>query len=337
MEYVTEITKSEYDSFMSQHQESNFLQSWQWGDLHKDLGDSVIREGVRHNNKFIAVWTGIVKEAKRGRYLEIPGGPIMDWSDSKLIECVSEIIRSTGEKHRCVFIRIRPQLLESAESNHAMAQIGARKAPMHLHAEHTNVLNISKSEEDILTDMRRQTRYEIRRSDKRDIEVEFSSPTEQDIDEFYEMQQSTAKRHGFIQSPRAFLQALRSSFGEQLVLYRASKNGVLLNLALIIHSGEEADYYEAASTVEARKEPGAYGIIWWAIVQAKKFGCSRFNFWGIAYSSNPNHRYAGVTTFKRGFGGQDVTFTPAHDIIIKPLKYPMNWTIETIRRKKRGL
>ena len=133
------------------------------------------------------------------------------------------------------------------------------------------------------------------------------------------------------------MQSLGQSFGDNLRLYRAKKDGKLLNLALVIGWGEEADYFEAASTPAARQEPGAYGIVWQAIKDAKKAGYGRFNFWGIAYSDNSNHRYAGVTTFKRGFGGEDVEYLPAHDMIISRWRYLINWTIETFRRKKRGL
>ncbi|HRQ86733.1 MAG TPA: methicillin resistance protein, partial [Candidatus Saccharibacteria bacterium] len=61
------------------------------------------------------------------------------------------------------------------------------------------------------------------------------------------------------------------------------------------------------------------------------------NFWGIAYNDDPGHRYAGVTTFKRGFGGEDVTYIAAHDFILHSFRYKFNWLIETIRRKKRKL
>ena len=74
-----------------------------------------------------------------------------------------------------------------------------------------------------------------------------------------------------------------------------------------------------------------------AVQDAKAAGAKRFNFWGIAYTSDPNHRYAGVTTFKRGFGGQDVSFIPAYDIILSRPKYLKNWIVETTRKKRRKL
>ena len=337
MEKITAVDRVEYDEYLSGRAEANFLQSWQWGELHENLGHVVCRMGLGRNGKLVGAWTGIVKDARRGRYLEIPGGPLINWSEQQISQAAMELIRNMAIKHNCVFIRLRPQEIESKKMLSTLSSIGAIKAPMHLHAEHTNILNIQPSEEDLLSKMRRQTRYEVRRVQKRQILVESRPPSQRDIDEFYDLQSQTASRHGFVQSSRAFFQALREAMGDDLLLYQATKDGQLLNQALVVRFSDEADYFEAASTVEARKEPGAYGVVWQAICDAKAASCKRFNFWGIAYTDDPNHRYAGVTTFKKGFGGEDVTYVPAHDIVLRPGRYAVSWLIETIRRKRRGL
>ena len=83
--------------------------------------------------------------------------------------------------------------------------------------------------------------------------------------------------------------------------------------------------------------PGAYALLWQAMHDLKKAGYQRFNLWGIAPAGQPNHRYAGVTTFKTGFGGDIVEYVPAHDMIISRIKYIKNWAVETARKKKRRL
>ena len=105
----------------------------------------------------------------------------------------------------------------------------------------------------------------------------------------------------------------------------------------MIRDGREGDYYEAASTELNRKLPGAYAIIWQAMRDLKADGYERFNLWGIAPAGEPHHRYAGVTTFKTGFGGSVVEYVPAHDMVISKAKYLKNWLVETARRKRRHL
>ncbi|MDO4508051.1 MAG: peptidoglycan bridge formation glycyltransferase FemA/FemB family protein [Candidatus Saccharibacteria bacterium] len=156
--------------------------------------------------------------------------------------------------------------------------------------------------------------------------------------EFHEVQAETAKRQGFVPPNIRALLALREGFNEAAKIYVAeTAEGEKIAYGLVISSGEEADYYEAASTLLNRKLPGAYALLWRAIRDAKAAGARRFNLWGIAPAGQPNHRYAGVTTFKTGFGGEIIEYIPAHDLVISRFKYLKNLVVETIRRKRRKL
>ncbi len=331
-----EISKVAWDTFTQARAEANFLHSWQWGDVAERMGELIVRRGIFHEETLVGVLLGIVRDARRGRYLEVPGGPLIDWTDRSLAEFVAGEIANIGRQHGCVFVRLRPQLYESDENTRLFTGLGFRRAPMHLHAEHTNILHITSTEDELLAGMRRQTRYEVRRGDKQSVVVTAASDSAA-IDEFFTVQADTARRQGFIPPSKKLLEAEVSAFTGDAVVYRAEREGELLNLALVLLYGREAVYFEAASTPEARKYPGAYAIVWQAIRDAKAAGCERFNFWGIAYSDDPNHRYAGVTTFKRGFGGDDVAYVPAHDLVLKPVAYLKNWLVETVRKKKRKL
>ena len=336
MHELRDIDQSTWDRVVARYNEANFLHAWQWGDMHVLLGDAVVRKGIFRKDECIGVMLGIVKDARRGRYLEVPGGPLIDWHDVALVRWVSEQLRDIGRQHACVFVRMRPQVYESDTFMSQLQSYGFRRAPMHLHAEHTNILQLAPAEDELLAGMRRQTRYEVRQVAKKDITVSYRSGVEA-IDEFYAVQKETAIRQGFVAPSHTTLRAQAEAFGDAMRVYRAEKDGALLNLAVVLFIGQEAVYHEAASTPEARSLPGAYGVLWHAIRDAKTAGCSRFNFWGIAYSDDPNHRYAGVTTFKRGFGGEDIAFTPAHDLVLRPVRYMKNVLVETIRKKKRKL
>lgn len=332
---MIDITDQQWNDFLATRPEANFLQSIEWADANKAVGHEIVRGGVEREGVLAAGWQGIIKNARRGRYLEVPGGPLMDWTDEAVVREGVEQLKRTGNQHNCVFVRIRPQVTDNDETRTALKSLRLHKAPFHLHAEHTNILDLTKSEDELLASMRRQTRYEVRQADKKGVTIDWRSD-ETAVDEFFAVQADTAKRQGFIPPSRDFLAAQVAAFGENARIYRAEKDGTLLNLALVLFSGEEADYFEAASTPESRQYPGAYAVQWRAIRDAKGMGKTRYNFWGIAYSDDPNHRFAGVTTFKRGFGGQDVTYVPAHDIVLRHT-YLKTWLIETIRKKRRKL
>ena len=208
---------------------------------------------------------------------------------------------------------------------------------MHLAAEHTVIIDLKKTTDELLAGMRRQTRYEVRRAMKQGIVVEKGN-SEELFREFHRVQSDTAKRQGFVPPSLKVLLAEREAFGSQAEIYVAkTKAGEKIAYGLIIKDGREGDYYEAASTPLNRKLPGAYALLWQAMQDLKEEGYERFNLWGIAPAGQPNHRYAGVTTFKTGFGGEVVEFVPAHDLVISQLGYLRNLAVETVRRKRRHL
>ena len=314
--------------------ESNFLQSPLWAEANRLIGHKVVVETFDDEAMFL----GIIKNAKRGRYLEIPGGPLLDWKNKPLVKKVFDRIKEIGRENKCVFVRFRPQLLNTEENRALLEDLNLQDAPMHLHSQDTVILNLKKSEEELLMELRRQTRYEVRRASKLNLKVEESSSLST-FKEFHQVQVETAKRQNFVPPDEKTLLAERTAFSpSNLKLYVAkTENDEPIAYGLILIYGEEADYFEAASTDLNRKLPGAYALLWEAIKDLRKQGITRFNLWGIAPPNQPHHRYAGVTTFKTGFGGEVVEYIPAKDIVLNPLKYKLNVLVETARKKKRNL
>lgn len=334
---VTEITDRQiWEKFILSRNEANFLQSYNWGDFHKLLGKTISRVGFLKNQILVGVMLSIVEKAKRATYLTIPGGPIIDWGCEPIVNLFKETIQKIARQEKCSFVRVRPQILENEEHKKLFESLGFKNAPMHLHAELTHQLDLTKSEEELLAQMRKQTRYEIKQAIKLGINVE-ASQNSVDLDSFYDLQSETAKRQGFVAFDKKFLTSQFSVFANvnQAMLYTSFFEKKKLAQAFIIFYGNEADYHYGASTLEGRQYPGAYLIQWETIKEAKKRGISRYNFWGVAPEGEIDHRFYGVSVFKRGFGGEDVQYLHAQDLVVKPLAYKINWAIETFRKRKR--
>ena len=318
---------------LEKHPEANFLQSPEYGKMNEILGEKVIFEDF--GGKGYALM--IVRDARRGRYLEIPCGPLIDWGDMKMRIKMLDRVREVAEQEKCVFVRMRPQLLSTAENLQILQEMGFRKSPMHLAAEHTVMIDLRLSHEELLAGMRRQTRYEVRRAEKLGIEV-LSGNSEEIFREFHGVQAETAQRQNFVPPSLKVLLAEREAFRNKVKIYVArTSEGEKIAYGLIIGDGLEADYYEAASTELNRKLPGAYALLWRVMRDLKAEGYQRFNLWGIAPAGQTHHRYAGVTTFKTGFGGKIVEFVPAHDLVISKVGYLKDWLVEAARKKRRRL
>lgn len=336
---IKPITNSKtWEDFVTSRPESNFLQSFYYGKTHENLRKKVFYLGIFDGQKLKGVCLGIIENAKRGRYLSIPGGPLMDWEKKSLVNYFFSKIKEISQKEKCNFIRLRPQIEDTENNRKLMKEYGLKPSPMHLTAEYTLQLNLNQPAEAILAQMRKTTRYEIKKAQNLGIEV-ISYTDMKLIDEFYAVHLETAKRQKFFPFS---LDLIRSEFSEfvvhnQALLYKSVLGEKNLAYALIIHYPTESSYHFGASTEEGRHFPGAYLIQWQAIKDAQKRGIPRYNFWGIVGKNQTKHRFYGVSVFKRGFGGQEVKYLPAHDLVINPLIYLPTYLFEAARKKFRHL
>ena len=254
-----------WDKIIEKYELANFLQSPKYGKMNEILGDKMIVSDFDGKGWGMM----IVRNAKRGRYLEIPCGPLTDWQNSDTLKAIFKEIKTVGQKEKCVFVRIRPQLLNTPENMKILSDLGLKKAPMHLAAEHTVIMDLTKSEEQLMKEMRRQTRYEVRRAEKLGIKVTDAN-TEEIFREFRQVQAETAKRQNFVPPSLNTLLAEREAFGDDIKIYRAeTAEGESIAYGMIIKCGKEGDYYEAASTDLNRKLPGAYARLWQAAKDLK--------------------------------------------------------------------
>lgn len=327
-----------WESFIATHTDANFLQSWQWGEFQERIGKHIERIGLYDGDTLRGLCLAIVERAKRGTYLTVAGGPILDWSDHRLVTECFRSLRERAAQNGAVFIRVRPQLVENEVSRSMFSRLGFRSAPMHLTADLTSQLNLGRSEQEIMEGMRKTTRYEIRKAEKLGVVVT-TSVNVKDIDEFYDLQIQTSQRQGFVPFSKKFLTEQFSVFARSgnALLYRTFLDNKLLAAAFVIFYRQEATYHYGASTEEGRRVPGAYLLQWEAIKEAKRRGCSRYNFWGVTHPDQQNHRFYGVSVFKRGFGGTDVAYVPAQDLVLSPIRYALNYSIELVRKKLRRL
>ncbi len=330
------IDKKQWEDFVQARPEANFLQSWQWGEFHKNRGKRIFRRGLYNDNQLIGVYTGQIENARRGKRLEIAGGPLIDWDDKQVVKITTEDIKKQTKIANAVFARIRPQEPYSDKMAEILKDNGYKKAPMYLSVELAGVLDLTKNEEEILKGMRQRLRRALRKAAKNKITVE-TSTNPNDIDAFYDIQLQTAKRQEFVAFSKEFFKKQFKAFSDddQVVLYTAKLNDEILAQNFMIFYGNEASYHYGVSTELGTKLSGAPLLHMRAMEDARKKGIKRYNFWGIVDEDDTEHRFYGVSVFKRGFGVDELQYTPAHDLVVNSKKYAGTWLIETARRKVR--
>ena len=330
-------SKKEWDKFVTSHKEANFLQSWDFYEFHKARGEEIIRRIAEKDGKIVAAYAGEVEHAKRGRHMAIAGGPILDWDDKKVVKAVFDDMKAQGKALNCVFVRVRPQCENNEKDTKIFRSYGFKKAPMYLSVEFAGVLDLNKSEEEIMIGMRQRLRRALRKGAKNNITIEKSTDPK-DIHTFYEIQLQTAKRHDFYAFSEDFLTKQFEAFAPngEAVLYTAKHEGEILAQNFMIFYGNEASYHYGVSSELGTQLSGAPLLHMEAMRDARERGIKRYSFWGIVGENDTKHRFYGVSVFKRGFGVDELKYLPAQDLILKKFQYyAKTWVIETIRRKVR--
>ncbi len=338
--FKTVFDKSLWEGFAATHPQANFLQSYNWGVFEKKIGKSFFPIAVFEDDKQIGAAMVIKELAKRGNYLTIAGGPLIDWQDSHssfIFKKFCKYLKKLAKEESCHFIRVRPQAEDTIQLRQLFKENGLLPSPMHLTADLTLRLNLSQDLDQLLVQMRKNTRYEIRKSEKLGIETKIIKSSSF-MQEFYDQQLYLAKKHGFVPFDYQFLLKQFETFAEddQVAFVNSYHQGELLASAFVIFYQNEAVYHYGVSTPKNERLPGSYATQWAAIQEAKKRGCSEYNFWGVSPLNKKEHRFAGPSLFKRGFGGYELQHLPAHDLPVSSW-YQLIRLFELLRKRIRRL
>ncbi|MCX6738421.1 MAG: peptidoglycan bridge formation glycyltransferase FemA/FemB family protein [Candidatus Parcubacteria bacterium] len=333
--------KAEWEGFLEQCEEKTFLHSWNWGESQKELGYKIWRLGLFADNNLLAVCLVLLVKAKRGTFLLIEHGPVTKLKTKneklKITEEILGYLKKLVKEESAGFIRVCPIWKKTADNEEIFRECGFRNAPIHVHPEISWVLPIDKSENDILAEMRKTTRYLIRQADKNsDIEIVKSNNLE-DLGIFNNIYQQTGERAHFVPFSLDYLQKEFQAFLKdgQALLFLGKYKGEIVAGAMIIFWQGNAFYHQGASLRRYAKIPVSYLLQWEAIKEAKLRGLKIYSFWGITPDNNPNHPWRGLTLFKQGFGGHEDIYVRTQDYLLSP-KYWLNYVVEIIRKKKRG-
>jgi lipid II:glycine glycyltransferase (peptidoglycan interpeptide bridge formation enzyme) len=196
------------------------------------------------------------------------------------------------------------------------------------------LLDLTKTEEELLSNIKKDDRYYINRAIKEWVEIRIGNTTEH-IELLTKMHDEHSKKVWYHAFTNTFVQNLYKSFWDKITTISASYNWKIESILMTICFWKTCIYYIAASDIVSHKFSPNYLCQWEAIKQAKKSWAKIYNFWWVSPDDNPKHPISGVSKFKRRFWGYDYSLLHAQDL---PLtwKYRFNYIIETIRRKKRG-
>lgn len=329
-------TKEQWDAFVLDQHPNTFLQSWEWKRVQEQDGEKVYMLGFYDAGELVACTLLILVHARRGSHYLCPHGPLGGDADTDVIQELISFCKNHAAEDGAVALRIAPLFINDENNQNTFRSLGFRPSPMHVHAELTWVLDITATEEELLRGMRKTTRHAIKKATQEGVEVEITTDPNA-LERFWPLYKQTETRHNFVSFKKEFIASQVKEFGSSNKMYFAiaTYQGKDVAAALLFQFADTVFYYHGASVKMPSNISPAQLLQFEAIKEAKRRGATRYNFWGIARDDQKKHPFAGITVFKKGFGGYAMDYLHAQDYVLS-WKYWTLWGIEMYRKKKRG-
>ena len=306
---------------------THFLQTEAWQSFQTALGrTSIGNSGDGWSYK------AYIESGKLNTRLYSPYGPAFI-SDTALKSALTSLV-TEGKKHDATFVRIEPTQQISRE---IIDEFHVKPVTyQHLQPQHTQVISLSQSEDELLADMAQNTRNIVRNYHKKGLTIHTShSPS--DLPILLTLLRRVAKRTGLHTHSETYFQTQAETLlaSKNAVLYYISRENEPIAAALFYDTPETRYYAHAAASDDYRKLQPGTALLGQAILDAKREGKQSFDLFGIAPPDQPNHPWAGFTRFKQSFGGTPLTYGGAWDIPLKPLPYLLYRVYQSVYQKLR--
>ncbi len=307
------------------------LQSWEWGEARKKMNIEVLRLAEYTNKQITNVYQLTLHPIPYTQF-KIGYLPRSVFPSKKTLEFITDYCK----KNNVIFVKIEPYEDKSKiKDQRSKLQIKNQKLIKSTHPlfpEWTQIIDVTKSEDELLKSMHPKTRYNIRLAQKKGVVVKEMS-NEKGFEIFSRLYFDTCKRQKYYgHTPRyhkIVWEALKKDIAHILIAFY---NETPIATYELFHFKDVLYYPYGGTSTEYRNVMAPNLLMWEAILLGKKLGAKYFDMWGsLPPQYNQNHPWAGFTRFKEGYGGEFVQFVGSYDLVINPFLYKIYTLIHKLR------
>ena len=298
------------------------LQSYEWGELKREMGWEPRRFLFRENGRTVAAASVLRRRLLGGIHvLYAPKGPAYDPASAhQLPQVCAHLARIASGP--CLFLKIDPDIeQDDGAALSALESCGFRPSPEQVQFRNTMLIDLRREEDDLRRRMRREVRYYLNVARRSGVQV--TSGGMADLPVFYEMYRETAARDQFVVRPYRYYERAVGMFldnGMAEVLIARHEDEPLAGIVVFVF-GRRAWYIYGASRNVRREARPNHLLQWEAMLRLKARGVEVYDLWGLPNVLTPGQPMWGVVQFKKGLGGELHTWVGAWDYTPHPLLY----------------
>jgi lipid II:glycine glycyltransferase (peptidoglycan interpeptide bridge formation enzyme) len=298
------------------------LQTWEWGEARKKTGVEILRLSD-NKNVFQFTFHKIPKTDFKIGYL-----PRSVFPSKEILNYLFDY----AKKNKIIFIKFEPDVVKQS-NNLKMKQLNNFiKSPHPLFPTWTQILDLTKSEDELLKSFHSKTRYNIRLAQKKDVVIKEMS-TDEGFKIFSKLYFETCERQKYFGHTLKYHQIIWESLKKNIArILIAFYNDVPLAAYELFYFKNTLYYPYGGTSLEYRNLMASNLLMWEAIKLGKKLGAEKFDMWG---SLEPNYDqsnpWSGFTRFKEGYTTKFTEFIGSYDLVINPTLYKIYGAIYSLR------
>ena len=247
-----------------------------------------------------------------------PRGPILQRWDPATLEAFTGSLRDAlaASPTRVSHVRVEPEIELNGpfdvdgELRHALRRFGWRPGTA-IQPPRTRQIDLRADEAALWGDLRKKWRQYVNKARKSEVRV--VDATIDRLPEFYSIYQETAKRAGFIirtyESYVTVWQAF-AKLGMARLLMAETPNGRGLATLFLLCVGDRVIEPYGGMTAQGAECRANYLLKWEAIRTSREQGAISYDMWGLSHE--------GIEHFKSGFGGREICYVGAWDLVLDP-------------------
>ena len=220
---IKDIQRENWNKFIIENSSESFLQSWEWGNFQQTMGKKIYRIGVEDEGQILTVALLIRYNLPFGKsYLYCPRGPVLSQKFIKskvykVVDLLFEEIEKIAKTEKAMFLKIDPPSELNHESGIMYQEFRnkCQKSFSEVQPKDTLILNLEKSEEDLLKEMKQKTRYNIRLAEKKGVQISSyeagvagQKDFQKKFESFWDLIEDTSQRNKIISHNKDYYQKM---------------------------------------------------------------------------------------------------------------------------------
>ena len=336
---MTAVDPGEWDAFVEANDPGSYLQMSGWATVKAVNGWTAQRVTSADGAPIGAQILVRRPHPMPWGFAYAPRGPVACGWTAEAVGAFTTAVREglPASAGRISHVRIDPEIeadgpLDPGGALRRALRVAGWRPAAPIQPNATRIVDLRRDEDALWGDLRKKWRQYVNKARTGGLTVVEADGTR--LGDFYRIYQETAVRAGFLIRAESAYRDVWDAYapsGHARLLFAETATGEPQATLLLVRAGPRVVEPYGGMTAAGAESRANYLLKWEAIRSSREAGATSYDLWGLATG--------GIAHFKTGFGGREVRYIGAWDLVLSPLgrqAYELGQRVRVQWSRRRG-